>query len=201
MKYRLKSDPSVTVEDCHVGGTDEARIPTSVFNAAFELVPDEESADFQLLDEATKEFIRKKVTVLRKEGPLQGDELWEWINSVKARSSTRMESVVLTEQQIGDYIDKEVARYREEAASVARAKYEKVPDSLAPTTLIEDELDFLATNRVIRSSTFPGTFHRAAAEIRSLREAAEMNLRAAQHTDARVKELKDKLHAVLGSKD
>jgi len=94
-----------------------------------------------------------------------------------------------TNQQIGDYIDEEVARYREEAASVARAKYEKVPDLPTPTTLIEDELDFLATNRVIRSSTFPGTFHRAAVEIRRLREAAEMNLRAAQHADARVKEL------------
>jgi hypothetical protein len=38
MKYRLKSDPSVTVEVCDLGGQEAVNIPTSVFKAAFELV-------------------------------------------------------------------------------------------------------------------------------------------------------------------
>ena len=39
MKYRLKTDSSVTVEACDVGGTEMVEIPTSVFNDIFELAP------------------------------------------------------------------------------------------------------------------------------------------------------------------
>lgn len=39
MKYRLKSDHSVTIEACDVGGQETVEIPTSVFYKVFELVP------------------------------------------------------------------------------------------------------------------------------------------------------------------